>query len=358
MTRSSHRDYFYALEGIRGIAALLVAARHMIPAFRPVTSPSSYLAVDIFFLLSGFVLAASYEQRLQSGYLTARSFFALRLARIYPLYMVGTLFGFFVFVFREEISPPSLSQALTLAVLFLPNPDPTTNLYPLNPPAWSLLSELVMSFIYGVFLCRARNAFVWATAAVSGAAFTWATIAHGRADIGFQQDLLWAGMARIGLSFSVGVLVYRHLNDLRALVGPLGDKATIAIFGAVVLALTAPVSQTSPLSMPYAMLMIFIVFPVIMIASVNASPTGRLKDTSIWLGRLSFPLYAVHAPVFMGIEGLTHRITGVEIGAYAPWAGPVVLAAAVWIALLVERHFDRPLRSVLKTWLSKKSYAS
>ena len=76
------------LDGMRGIAALLVLTRHT-TEFWTFTLHHSYLAVDLFFLLSGFVLASSYDISLRDRVLSVRRFIFLRLIRLYPLFLVS-----------------------------------------------------------------------------------------------------------------------------------------------------------------------------------------------------------------------------------------------------------------------------
>jgi peptidoglycan/LPS O-acetylase OafA/YrhL len=81
------RHQFVLLDGLRGVAALAVVVTHALYFFPP--TPMAYLAVDFFFMLSGFVLAHAYGERLRQG-MTAGRFMAIRLIRLYPLYALGS----------------------------------------------------------------------------------------------------------------------------------------------------------------------------------------------------------------------------------------------------------------------------
>ncbi|MHC2733083.1 hypothetical protein ACVIEO_006660 [Rhizobium leguminosarum] len=82
------RNRYYTLDAMRGFAAICVVATH----FRESYAPSAYLAVDFFFVLSGFIIAEIYGKRLSRG-LLFQSFMAARIKRLYPLYLIGILVG-------------------------------------------------------------------------------------------------------------------------------------------------------------------------------------------------------------------------------------------------------------------------
>src|ERR1700748_2589335 len=89
MSRESGRRMFYTIDGLRGLAALLVVMRHTIPLHGgTLNSPSSYLAVELFFQFSGFVIAHAYDKRFAEG-LGFWEFAKIRFIRLYPLYFIA-----------------------------------------------------------------------------------------------------------------------------------------------------------------------------------------------------------------------------------------------------------------------------
>lgn len=89
----SGKKFYPVLEGLRGAAAILVLFRHIPTYAPPINFQMSYLAVDLFFVLSGFVIANSYEQKLTSEKMSFKEFAVLRVIRIFPLYIIGSLIG-------------------------------------------------------------------------------------------------------------------------------------------------------------------------------------------------------------------------------------------------------------------------
>ncbi|MGA8939854.1 MAG: acyltransferase [Acidobacteriaceae bacterium] len=151
---------FENLDALRGVAAILIVVFHIRPLFG--NSPlfgRAYLAVDLFFMLSGFVLSFAYQQKLDNG-LPTTTFLKLRLIRLYPLYLIGLFLGFIYTatqVHYQHSSPGMLGSFLMLvpALFFLPIPAPTSlpNVaFPYDLPAWSLFSELIANLLHALLL--------------------------------------------------------------------------------------------------------------------------------------------------------------------------------------------------------------
>src|SRR4051812_23930437 len=89
--RSSKHSRFLTLDALRGVAALIVFIRHSGPQFglSAVEYSASHMAVDLFFVLSGFVLANAYESKLVDGTLGVSRFMLLRYIRLFPLYLLA-----------------------------------------------------------------------------------------------------------------------------------------------------------------------------------------------------------------------------------------------------------------------------
>ena len=148
------KRFFCTLDGIRGLAAILVAMSHTLPFLRPATLDEAHLAVDIFFLLSGVVLANAYEERLLSG-LGVWRFAMIRAVRLYPLYALGCLITVIAALagIRADIPPEDLLLFVALAVFLLPNPFMGNDqIFPLNGPSWTLFFEMLANMYYAVVI--------------------------------------------------------------------------------------------------------------------------------------------------------------------------------------------------------------
>jgi peptidoglycan/LPS O-acetylase OafA/YrhL len=183
---------FVTLDGLRGIAALAILTRHAPAFFASVaimiplsgrTGPAvsvgpfyeSYLAVDFFFALSGFVLAHAYGARLGSS-LSGLRFMAVRLIRLYPLYVFALLIATLLAVPRalshDQSGLLETLKNLLPAILFLPAPPVSGDavLFPFNGPAWSLFFELLANGCIAIVGFRLRSRTLGAIVGIAGLA--------------------------------------------------------------------------------------------------------------------------------------------------------------------------------------------
>jgi peptidoglycan/LPS O-acetylase OafA/YrhL len=181
--------YFSVLDGIRGIAAILILIRHT-TIFFGVKYPESFLAVDLFFVLSGVVIANAYEQRLLDG-LATRRFAWLRLVRIYPLYILGSLLGV-VGVLAGRPFGGDMPTALALSFVLIPYLGYASP-FPFNGVSWSLFYEIVANFLYASFVRFLTTPVVLLIMGAS--AFGMATIflQPRGLDVGWEQETFFGG---------------------------------------------------------------------------------------------------------------------------------------------------------------------
>ncbi len=166
----SAKPHYEILDGLRGVAALLVVFFHLFEphsggdVFRQVLN-HGYLAVDFFFLLSGFVLGYAYDDRW--GRMTYLDFLRRRLIRLQPLVILGTLLGAACFYWGASAVCPAIATtpfwkllavaAVGLALIPIPvswDIRGWAEMYPLNGPAWSLFFEYIANAAYALVLRR------------------------------------------------------------------------------------------------------------------------------------------------------------------------------------------------------------
>ncbi len=160
---------FAFLDGMRGIAALFVMTRHT-RAYWPFEFYRSYLAVDLFFILSGFVIAHAYDRKLTTKGISVGGFAASRIIRLYPIFFCPWPSLPWRF---SAAHPPASTFQICLMILFtfaflpshfLPS---DYHMFPLNYPYWSLLFELVANAIYVTIHRYLSAAVLWAIIAIS-----------------------------------------------------------------------------------------------------------------------------------------------------------------------------------------------
>jgi peptidoglycan/LPS O-acetylase OafA/YrhL len=334
---------FHTLDALRGIAALGVLVFHMGPLFTPIAAPGGYLAVDLFFMMSGVVLSHAYEARFRAGMGTL-GFMRARLIRLYPLYLAGAVFGIVVTFASlrgrnsQNWDPSSLSQAAALALFFLPNfsARPVNEIFPLNIPCWSLFFELVVNFLFVVLwpLLASRRLIV--VCLMTGVAVGVAIAHTGNIDQGSTGSSFGVGLARTIFGFSVGVLISRHIPLVQRRQNNLGVLAIVAVVGIAIAG--RPQNDFRAL---WDSLCVLLVFPLLVYLSTLIDPGSRLGRIATFLGVTSYAVYVLHSPLSSILNSATRFIA---VGSAAPYMGLAVLAFLLAGCWLIDRYIDMPIR--------------
>lgn len=342
---------FALLDGIRGVAAILVLTRHTSTLwthwfFR------SYLAVDVFFVLSGFVIGHAYDRKLATGALSPLEFLRTRLIRLYPVYALSALLCGAIFVgksFLHGASPRDEAVASIVVVVaslfFLPAPHPSTAaLFPTNNPYWSLFFELVSNAVYGALRRAAGARALVATLVVSG---TLVAISAARAsglNVGydFGVESIVAGAARSVFGIGVVLALFHHRDALLAAL-PRFVVPWVAAAG-IVLALVLPPLGGFDAAIDLAM--VFVVFPLGVVAA-SRPVNARFAKVLGWLGSASYPVYVLHVPLY----SLIAFVGKGREQAYAPAIGLVFVVALILGSVVLEERFDVPVRR----WLTERA---
>lgn len=348
---------FDVLNGLRGVAAIAVVTMHMSMYFGVLHPANVAPAVDFFFVLSGFVIAYAYERKLASGLLWRR-FFLARIIRLYPLYLLGLVLGSLVVWFLEHPTIPArFFSTLGLNLLFLPNPvalDPnTTPLFPINFPSWSLFVELIANLVYAALAPRLGNRLLIAIIGAGFLGLVATGLITGTLDEGTQRLQILGGLARVTFSFFAGVALHR-----RWAIRPTGIHLHPALLF-VLLLLPLMLKPGAPLGWLYELAVLTLYMPAIVWLGSGSRPRGAWLPISVALGALSYPLYMIHAPVWMAIRTLEGwQPTSALIG-YAPWSGIGMTVALCVIAWWLDKYVDYPLRQRLyRTILHRSTRAA
>lgn len=300
---------FATLDAMRGVAALCVLLFHANIALLPMRG--GYLAVDLFFGLSGFVLARVYLPRLRAG-MTWGDFVRRRVTRLYPMSAVGAALGIILFGGNPN------------TLLLIPDIMSPLDLYPTNPALWSLLFELLVSLAWAAVAVRVGRRSLAVALVISGA-------------------VLFGGIAVLGSATLIGPFWFS---------APIGLVRTIFsfVFGLVL----AKGSPEKPRSTALAWLPLA-ALPLLLVSVPQASASWEIASMALllpglsWLGArwqlpaprlatrlgdLSYPLYCIHVPVLAAVGGATA----------ATLAATVALVVA---ALMLDRWVDRPARAAI-----------
>lgn len=339
------RRLFPCLDGMRGIAALLIVVRHTTPLFGGLTFGASYLAVDLFFILSGVVIGNAYEEKLR-GNMSFLDFMATRLVRLYPLYLVGLLLGIVAAIVRH-VDAAWLLYHGTFSLFFLPNPDSEGASFPINGPTWSLFFEIAVNALYAAtitLVAGARLAAVIALSAIGLTVCVWLEPAH-RLDLGWTIDTGIGGMFRVCFSFFAGIYIYRRFSSRETGEARSGNLAPWLIMACVsAILVSSPPAWAVPF---FDLTAVMIVFPALVHVALGQRPVGSSAALFKLGGVTSYAVYVLHVPAAYLAGNVHHFVFKTDIGTAAPWIGIAFVSVLVLACFLLDRYYDLPLRRSL-----------
>jgi len=284
------------LDALRAVAAACVAVMHLGAIYgTPSLISSAYLAVDLFFLLSGFVMARTYEQRMRASRIGPGAFLAARYRRLWPTMVIGAALSL-PFLIRDSASLAMAAQSAILNILLLPA-FAAPEIFPLNTPAWSVFFELLANFAHALLLWRLGRTGLAILVLLAGCGLIACALHFGHLDIGSRQDNMIGGLARVAFAYGLGVLLWRLHGDRAPLAVPawLGLLAMPVLFAAA--------SWLGLRGWIFDLPFVIMACPLMLWASLRFD-APRLAGVTSFAGALSFPLYAVHYPLLLGAEAL------------------------------------------------------
>ena len=338
----------HTLDGLRGVAAVLVLLYHFGLRSNGMV-PLGYLAVDLFFALSGFVITRSYEETLLNARTTSLLFMRNRYIRLYPLYALGLIIGLLGKSSRSVNSPghdalstAGIAIAFLLGTFVLPKPSHEGQIFPLNPPSWSLFIELMVNLFFASFLVRTSNRILLLIAGIALGSLALLQTAPYYLDLGWSTPTFFGGIARVMWSFPIGMVMYRMTRGLKPRTTWFALVPLLLVI--LVLCYRGSANQTAL----WELVDVAIVFPVILLAGIALEPPKVLIKMFSLVGDLSYPLYILHSPFTFAFVRVLHRTNMQPIGVGLLFAGAVGLLSA-----LAARFYDRPLRS----WMSQRLHS-
>lgn len=356
MTTAPQRQSRYAfLDELRGLAALIVLLFHVgTRTGAPAIAANGYLAVDFFFMLSGFVLAEAYGRKLGAD-MTFRDFARRRLARMMPIVVLGVCLGT-AYALLRWIAAPARSDSLSgilastaLNTLLLPKwwhgSATGWEAFPINGPLWSLFFEMVINFVWaGWLVARHKGTLVLLTLASMVVLAAMAGNA-GTMDLGWEVPSLLGGLARVTFGFLFGLVVHAFREHLPVL----GKPAALAAGVMVVTALVIPLHAVS-----WTIAMTLVVLPAALLLAVCAG-RQHLIPGAPFLGAISYAVYGLHVPFLALYSGMAERLTGRSEAGFEAYLMVFLILA---VAALATTFYDRPAQRILRRTLDQGSRAA
>ncbi|MFD1874737.1 acyltransferase family protein [Hymenobacter bucti] len=355
------KPHYTILDGLRGVAAITVVCFHLFEAFATSHLDQGinhgYLAVDFFFILSGFVVGYAYDDRWKT--ITIKDFIKRRFIRLHPMVVAGAIIGALVFYFQgcaawdvSKVSGPRLFVATLLNAGLIPAAPSfeirgVGEMFPLNGPSWSLLFEYVGTILYALLLRKLPTKALATVVFLAGcglAAFAiWGP--YGDICVGFAltEENIIGGFLRLLFSFSAGLLLSRVFKPIKV-----NGAFWLGSLAIIIVSAIPRIGGSEHLWMNglYDTLCFAIIFPVLVYLGASGKTTDNVTIRACkFLGDISYPLYMVHYP-FIYLYYAWVKNNNLTFAQSFPGALALVIGS-IALAYLCLKLYDEPVRKFL-----------
>lgn len=364
--RLAEKPHYPILDGLRGVAAIIVVTFHLTEPLGTghldILVNHGYLAVDFFFLLSGFVIGYAYDDRWHK--MTTGTFFKRRIERLQPMVVLGMTLGAIGFYFTDSpIWPlihtiPLWKMLLVLLIGYTILPVPLSldirgwqEMHPLNSVGWSLFFEYIANILYATGIRKLSKTALGVLVLIAAIALAHLAITSPNGDVSggwtLNAEQVRVGITRTMYPFFAGLLLSRIAKPARIKHAFLWCSLLIA------LVLYMPrIGGAEHLWMNgvYESVCIIIIFPLIVyLGASGVVHTQTERRICKFLGDISYPLYLVHYPLVYFYVAWISNHKGITIAQAWPYA-LLILAGSIVLAYASLKWYDEPVRK----WLRKK----
>lgn len=363
---SDSKSHYEILDGLRGVAAVVVVMFHLLETFTGGDNMKQiinhgYMAVDFFFVLSGFVIGYAYDDRW--GKMNLKGFFKRRLIRLHPMIILGMVIGAITYYFQAGVAFPLISQTpvwkllliMLIGFTLLPTPPSMDirgwgEMHTLDGPAWSLFFEYIANILYALIIRKFSNKLLALFVFLAGCALIQLAVFDHHGDViggwSFDPSELRVGFTRLLYPFFAGLLLSRIAKPRHI------KHAFLWCSLLLVTILAFPrLGGTEHVWMNglYDALSIIFVFPLIVFLGASGQPKSKFSSSaSKFLGDISYPLYITHYPLIYLFTAwvANNHITLIHS---LPIAF-LVLVTSIAVAYGSVKLYDIPVRK----WLTKR----
>ena len=361
------KPHYPILDGLRGVAAILVVAFHICETHSTSHLDQiinhGYLAVDFFFLLSGYVIGYAYDDRWAK--LTVGGFFKRRLIRLQPMVVMGMIVGAAFFYFQDSAAFPGIhlvpvwKMLLIMVIGFTLIPVPISmdirgwqEMHPLDGPGWSLFFEYIANIMYALFVRKFSKLVLGILVFLVGAALIQYAVTSTTGDViggwSIDQLQLRIGFTRMMYPFFAGLLLCRTAKLIQVKNAFFWCSVLLVIFFAI-----PRIGGAQHLWMNglYDSLTIILVFPLIVYLGASGQVSGKLATgVCKFFGVISYPIYITHYPLIYMYTGWVSNHKGVTLMQALPFA-LLTFVSAVVLAYACLKLYDEPVRRWLRSKL-------
>ena len=373
---SDTKPHYELLDGLRGVAAILVLFYHIFEgfSFAEVTNGAGdgiirtlnhgHIAVDFFFILSGFVISYAYDDRWNK--MNTWQFFKRRLIRLHPMLIMGAIIGCLAFAsvgferWDGTTAPTGWVMTALLLTMFMIPAVPglpyevrgNGEMFPLNGPGWSLFFEYIGNILYALFMRRMSTRILTTFTILLGIAHAWFFIGnvsgYDMIGVGWTIDEVnfWGGLVRMLFPFSMGMLIARTFKP-RKVKGAfwICSVTLVVLFSVPYIASSGAISLNSL----YEFICIAFIFPMLVWLGACGTASGTTGKMNRVLGELSYPLYIVHYPIMYIFYAWLSK-NNIYTLDNCLGVSALVIVSSIALAFLCLKLYDEPVRR----WLTRK----
>lgn len=358
------KPHYPILDGLRGVAAIIVVTFHLC---EPLSTSNldkivnhGYLAVDFFFLLSGFVIGYAYDDRWSK--MTVGSFFKRRIVRLQPMVILGMTMGAIGFYFTDSTlwplihTVPVWKMLLVTLIGYTILPIPLSldirgweEMHPMNSVGWSLFFEYIANILYAIGIRKFSKTALSILVFIAAIGLAYLAITNGDVSGGWTLNVpqVTIGFTRTIYPFFAGLLMSRMIKPAQTKNAFLWCSLLLAVI------LYMPrIGGANHLWMNgiYESVCIILVFPIIVyLGASGVLKTQRENKICKFLGDISYPLYMVHYPLVYFYVAWVSNHKGTTIVQAWPYA-LLILVGAIILAYAALKWYDEPVRK----WLRRK----
>lgn len=357
------KPHYEILDGLRGVAAIMVVIFHLLEPHSTSHLDQiinhGYLAVDFFFVLSGFVIGYAYDDRW--GKMTCLNFFKRRVIRLQPMLVIGMIIGAICYYFQDSTAAPLIGETplwkmilvMLIGCTLIPVPQSMDirgwgEMHPLDGPAWSLFFEYIANILYALFIRKFSKVMLSIFVFLAGCALVHLAVTSPNGDVIGGWSLTWEqlhiGFCRLLYPFFGGLLLFRMGKLVKVKTG-----FWVCSLLLVIIMSYPRVGGSEHLWMNglYDSFCIIVLFPLIVAIGAGSEIKGKYSvSVCKFLGDISYPLYITHYPIIYIYFGY---ITDHHLLLHQtwPWIAGIVLFC-ILIAYACLKLYDEPVRNLLK----------
>ena len=367
------KPHYELLDGLRGVAALLVIWYHFFEGFATSGVDQKFnhgfLAVDFFFVLSGFVIGYAYDGRWKLG-LTPGRFILRRIIRLQPMVIIAVVLGVIAYIIQgcehwdhTKAAPWAIIVSFIFGLFLIPAIPGTQidirgngEMFPLVGPSWSLFFEYIGSVLYAIWLHRlTKTALIWFVI-ISGVGL--AIVALGNISEVYSLGVGWSmagwgflgGFLRLTFSFGIGLLMSRNFKPIK--IKGAFWICSAAIVSMMIMPYITLTGYPSILNAFYELICTLFIFPAVVYLGASGKTTDeKSRRICSFLGEISYPIYIIHYPImylfYAWVWNNNYSFSNVW------YVTVIIFVVLIPVAYLIEKFYDLPIRKWLMIKLQK-----